>query len=225
MHTIELKKIQSENMRLARIKASEYWKSPQGKVRRKELQAEYLKKKAIRNAICPNCKKEFQYQSFSVRKYCSNRCKSAMRRKTAIDNVEDTCIVCGSLFSFNRYTMNLTCSPKCRLINKSKTGEEGHLTQQGYRIISRAGHINCHTGNKILEHVWVMSAHLGRPLHKGESVHHKNGIRDDNRIENLELWHKGQPAGQRVEDKIKWAMEFLESYGYKIIARIDLQTE
>jgi len=62
------------------------------------------------------------------------------------------------------------------------------------------------------EHVAVMAKHIGRPLLPNETVHHKNGIRDDNRLENLELWCSMHPFGQRVTDLVAFAVATLEQY-------------
>lgn len=68
------------------------------------------------------------------------------------------------------------------------------------------------TNGYIAEHRKIMEETLGRTLLAGENVHHRNGIRDDNRPGNLELWTTRQPKGQRVHDKLAWAVELLERY-------------
>lgn len=69
----------------------------------------------------------------------------------------------------------------------------------------------------VFEHVLVMEEAVGRQLIAGENVHHLNGVRDDNRLENLELWCKLQPVGIRASDAVKWAQDVLELYAPELL--------
>jgi hypothetical protein len=90
----------------------------------------------------------------------------------------------------------------------------GHISKQGYVTISVQG-------RTVLQHRHIMEELLGRGLADHETVHHINGLRSDNGTEgplqnyrsgNLELWSHWQPCGQRVIDKVSYAIEILDRY-------------
>ena len=89
-----------------------------------------------------------------------------------------------------------------------------HLAPRGTGFVNDDGYRRI--GGKS-EHRMVMEQHLGRPLLPGENVHHKNGDRLDNRIENLELWVKKQPPGQRASDQLEHAREVIATYAGTIV--------
>jgi hypothetical protein len=68
------------------------------------------------------------------------------------------------------------------------------------------------TRYRIPEHDAIMSRYVSRALLPDETVHHKNGIRDDNRLDNLEIWSSKHPKGQRAQDQIEWAIHILSRY-------------
>ena len=85
-----------------------------------------------------------------------------------------------------------------RPVNRYSGRGNGCVTKQGYKLITIEG-------ESMMEHRHIMERKLGRRLSSTEHVHHKNGIRHDNRVENLELWTRNHPYGVRQSDLLDWA--------------------
>lgn len=112
---------------------------------------------------------------------------------------------CGALFLRRRDQIQ-----KGQLICKSSV-HKGLTYKDGYALKWAPTHPRANHG-RVREHILVVEEQIGRYLVKGENVHHKNGVRDDNRPENLELWVSHQPNGQRPMDMIAHAFATLKQY-------------
>lgn len=100
----------------------------------------------------------------------------------------------------------------------------GRILKLGYVYLFVPNHPNAHKDGYVAEHTKVMAERLGRPLKPFEEVHHKNGIRTDNRPENLELWARGmQPPGSRVSDLVDAALNVLKLYRPELLVESVLE--
>ena len=98
------------------------------------------------------------------------------------------CKCCGTVFyQYPSRTKQgiVCCSTKCA--GKMRTGELNHNYKRGYQINQWGYKMIYHEGKKVYEHRVIMEKYLGRKLNKGEEIHHINGNKLDNRIENLEI--------------------------------------
>jgi len=93
--------------------------------------------------------------------------------------------------------------------------------KEGYVLLYMPDHPNCAVTGGYAEHRLIMEKMIGRYLVKGENVHHKNGVKNDNRPENLELWSSRQPKGQRIEDKVEYAMDILKLYAPNLLKDVN----
>ena len=121
------------------------------------------------------------------------------------------CAACGKKFVACHKTRRY-CSRKCSdghgvKPNYSKKHNHyrwagGSTNSRGYIMVHAPDHPDCqgNTRKYVREHRLVMENHLGRYLKRHENIHHINGIKDDNRLENLELWTRPQPHGVRAKD-------------------------
>jgi hypothetical protein len=118
---------------------------------------------------------------------------------------------CGNTIVTNGNNLRRGNTKSCGCF-RYRMGSE-HPAWKGGRRETDDGYIELRVdGKRKFEHVVLMERKLGRPLRPHETVHHKNGIRNDNRLKNLELWSKAQPPGQRIVDKLTWCREFLAEY-------------
>lgn len=186
--------------------------------------------------LCERCGTEFQPSGPAAR-YCSGECRSGTR----------ACEHCGKVFGlmmperaedraggWTAYKRRF-CSDECRVAWRSVNLAHRAINSEGYvtmvapptehEDVRDGGYarVNLGTGRygrgRMLKHRYVMEEHLGRKLLADETVHHISGDKLDNDISNLELWSGKHPKGQRATDLVEYAVEILERYAPKRLAR------
>lgn len=155
--------------------------------------------------ICPVCEKEF-VPNVSSQVTCSRACDAHTRKQIRLK----TCAFCGKEFQFaSGKEHQQYCSKSCAISANNKArgrNMTGKMTSEGFVGTNVQGYTTIRiNGVRKTMHRHIMEQHLGRPLGSHEHIHHKNGDRSDNKLENLEVWStliRQQPPGIHAADYI-----------------------
>lgn len=173
------------------------------------------------NKICLICEKPFRVPpSHGISKYCSSHCYGVSKkgiRPSTFKKVQLNCCICNNLFLVSPYRKQIAkyCSKECRIISQRKkiSREKNHswkggryIDGYGYIRVLNKDHLYANSMGYVLEHRLIMENYLGRILARSELVHHVNGIKTDNRIENLELTDRVNHM--RLHAKKRWKEVF-----------------
>jgi hypothetical protein len=159
--------------------------------------------------------------------YCSIPCSSLGRKADAEQRAISslTCIQCGGPMAevrkpsgYLKRGRNL-CSTECRALFRRLSYQAKHPDQEMVPRAYRNGYLrvivpgkNGEPSREVFQHRYVMEQHIGRRLATEETVHHIDGNRANNDISNLELFSSRHGPGQRVIDKVAFAVEILRLY-------------
>jgi len=125
---------------------------------------------------------------------------------------------CGIIKNYSTTDLTTGRIKSCGCYNKEvaslRMSGKNNPFWNGGKTINKRGYIEIKFGENRgkLEHRILYEQYYGIKLKKHQNIHHINGIKSDNRIENLELWDTSQPGGQKIEDKIKFYFKLVEEY-------------
>lgn len=156
----------------------------------------------VEHKVCLYCGKTFVRKEgypehrWVKRRYCSKSCATRGCLSSKIDTYK-TCMFCGKQMvkreneSPAAFNSKKFCSRSC-VSSFTKNGafkpKEQHWNWKGGKYIDKLGYVNMRiNGRQTKEHTVIIEKEIGRCMNKNEVVHHVNGIRNDNRIENLRL--------------------------------------